>query len=62
MRRSRKLGELLQCVFKDLVIVPTVFPPCVSERMRVQRKNGAERPQYFVSFNERGGIFSSRFQ
>ena len=40
MRRSRKLGELAQRVFKDLVVVPTAFPPCVSERACECNGNG----------------------
>ena len=58
MRRSRKLGKLAQCVFKDLIVVPI---PCVSSTTATTTKQ-RDGAKYFVSFSERGGIFSSRFQ
>ena len=56
MRRSRKLGKFAQCVFKDLIVVPD---PHVSSTAATKQRDGTK---HFVSFSERGGIFSSRFQ
>ena len=73
MRRVRKLGKLAQGVFKDLIVVPAKQPPVspialpltYSPRPKQNRpkRKGKEGAQlHLVSFNERGGIFSSRFQ